>query len=92
MRPNKIINLEQFQAAFSIRPDNFSPTGLSLVYAYLDQPTKVDAIELCGAFMEESLDYLLDYYEQPNLEALKEYLTVIGCSDTNRPSYVIIAR
>lgn len=66
------------------RQDNFSYAGLDALFEYLeqfeeetDEEIELDVIALCCDFMEETIDYILDYYSLETLEELQDNTTVI---------------
>jgi len=85
------VNFSTFQLAFeSIRPDNFSYEGLSILFDYLEQleqdcdfEMELDVIALCCDFSEDhytdvAANYDIDLSdcedEDEELEAVKTYL------------------
>lgn len=65
------INLHDFRSAFQkIRPDNFSYSGLEVLFDYLEECERdtgedyeLDVIALCGDFSEISISDLADMFD-----------------------------
>lgn len=80
------VSKHDFRKAFEDynRQDNFSYEGLDALFDYLenyeeetDSEIELDVIALCCEFMEETIDYILDYYDLDSLDELQDNTTVI---------------
>ena len=65
------------------RLDNF-PKGLRALFDYLEevseevcQPLELDVIGLCCDFEENTIEYVLEYYDLKSLDELRDNTTVI---------------
>jgi hypothetical protein len=82
------VNFSTFQMAFeSIRPNNFSYEGLTLLFDYLEEyenstgeELELDVIAICCDYNEETLDEIINSYDieidedEDKLEQVKYFL------------------
>jgi len=72
----------------SIRPDNFSNEGLSVLFAFFTEledstgePMELDVIAICCDFSEEPVSDVLENYGLDSVEELHDNTMVVGFTD-----------
>lgn len=80
-----------YNAFMSVRPENFSYSGLEQLYSYLEEyedstgcEMELDVIALCCDFSEDTIKYFLDFYSLNDLDELRDNTTVIEIPGTDR--------
>jgi len=85
----KTVNRNEFyDEMMSIRPDNFSPAGLSALFEYLvsceedaSKQIEFDPIALCCEYTEDTIESTLANYSLESIDNLRDHTTVIDVDD-----------
>lgn len=84
IKVTKSIFIDEFKAA---RPDNFTYSGLSALFDYLDEyehepSIELDVIALCCDFCQyDSIEEACTAYSLESVEELEQHTVVIDCAD-----------